>query len=287
MQADRLAAQGRRAFAAGSRDQGKHAAVAGVGLFAADQHRGGAAGPFDLPRGTGIVFTPLVTHHLPEMYPQPEKFLPDRWLTLRPSPYAYHPFGAGPRLCIGGPLATAIIRIALRQDSVALSAERRAGCRTSACTSSRRCSCRRTACRWKSMRPTDSSQQPDRRAIFTSWWSSTKRRRLSGTMQTTRGDSCCRRGGRAKPLRLDCSRDFGVAEHVARCVAQVGHDHVAPQRAFQREADLSPARGPTRGSRRRKRPGRARSMGSSMAAATNARAASVAKPWPQASRARQ
>ena len=72
-------------------------------------------GPFDLPRGTGIVFTPLVTHHLPDLYPQPEKFLPDRWLTLRPSPYAYHPFGAGPRLCIGGPLATAIIRIALRR----------------------------------------------------------------------------------------------------------------------------------------------------------------------------
>ncbi len=72
-------------------------------------------GPFDLPRGTGIVFTPLVTHHLADLYPQPEKFIPDRWLTLRPSPYAYHPFGAGPRLCIGGPLATAIIRIALRR----------------------------------------------------------------------------------------------------------------------------------------------------------------------------
>jgi cytochrome P450 len=72
-------------------------------------------GPFDLPRGTGIVFTPLVTHHLADIYPQPEKFIPDRWLTLRPSPYAYHPFGAGPRLCIGGPLATAIIRIALRK----------------------------------------------------------------------------------------------------------------------------------------------------------------------------
>jgi cytochrome P450 len=72
-------------------------------------------GPLLLPRGTGIVFTPLVTHHLAEIYSQPEKFLPDRWHTLRPSPYAYHPFGAGPRLCIGGPLATAIIRVALRE----------------------------------------------------------------------------------------------------------------------------------------------------------------------------
>ena len=72
-------------------------------------------GPFDLSRGTGIIFTPLVTHHLADLYPQPEKFIPDRWKTLRPSPYAYHPFGAGPRLCIGAPLATAVIRIALRR----------------------------------------------------------------------------------------------------------------------------------------------------------------------------
>jgi cytochrome P450 len=72
-------------------------------------------GPLELTRGTGIVFTPIITHHLPDLYPQPEKFIPDRWKTLRPSPYAYHPFGAGPRLCIGAPLATAVIRIALQR----------------------------------------------------------------------------------------------------------------------------------------------------------------------------
>jgi cytochrome P450 len=72
-------------------------------------------GPLDLRRGTGIVFTPLVTHRLPELYPQPDRFLPDRWVGLRPSPYAYHPFGGGLRLCIGGPLALAIMRISLRR----------------------------------------------------------------------------------------------------------------------------------------------------------------------------
>jgi cytochrome P450 len=70
-------------------------------------------GPLHLPRGTGIIFTPLVTHRLPELYPEPKRFLPERWLTLRPSPYAYHPFGAGARLCIGGPLALNVLRIAL------------------------------------------------------------------------------------------------------------------------------------------------------------------------------
>jgi cytochrome P450 len=72
-------------------------------------------GPLSLPRGTGIVFTPLVVHRLPELYPEPDRFLPDRWIGLRPSPYAYHPFGAGLRLCIGGPLALAIMRITLRR----------------------------------------------------------------------------------------------------------------------------------------------------------------------------
>jgi cytochrome P450 len=72
-------------------------------------------GPLQLPRGTGIVFTPLIIHRLPELYPQPKRFLPDRWIGLRPSAYAYLPFGAGARLCIGGPLATALLRIALRQ----------------------------------------------------------------------------------------------------------------------------------------------------------------------------
>ena len=72
-------------------------------------------GPYRLPRGTGIVFTPLVTHRLSEIYADPQRFLPDRWLTLRPSPYAYHPFGAGARMCIGGPLALVIMRVALRR----------------------------------------------------------------------------------------------------------------------------------------------------------------------------
>lgn len=72
-------------------------------------------GPYRLPRGTGIVFTPLVTHRLPEIYSEPMRFQPDRWLTLKPSPYAYHPFGAGARMCIGAPLAMVIMEVTLRR----------------------------------------------------------------------------------------------------------------------------------------------------------------------------
>src|SRR5690606_6096840 len=55
----------------------------------------------------------LITHHLAEFYPEPERFLPDRWLTHKPAPYEYIPFGGGPRQCIGGPLAMEILRISL------------------------------------------------------------------------------------------------------------------------------------------------------------------------------
>lgn len=70
-------------------------------------------GPFDVKRGTPIVFTPLVTHRLPSLCDDPRRFDPDRWITLKPSAYEYHPFGAGPRRCIGGPLAMEVLRTTL------------------------------------------------------------------------------------------------------------------------------------------------------------------------------
>ena len=90
----------------------------------ADRHR---PGPFGDQVLAGHVLTSVLRPELPDdaaayialtsadLYPEPERFLPERWVSLRPSPYAYHPFGAGPRLCIGAPLATAIIRVALER----------------------------------------------------------------------------------------------------------------------------------------------------------------------------
>ena len=70
-------------------------------------------GPFRLNPGNPIIFSQFMTHHMPNLFPQPEKFLPNRWLTANPSPYAYLPFGAGPRMCIGAPLGMMQFKISL------------------------------------------------------------------------------------------------------------------------------------------------------------------------------
>ena len=62
-------------------------------------------GPFHLPRTATIIFSQFITHHRRDIYKQPDRFLPDRWKTISPSAYEYLPFGAGPRMCIGAPLA--------------------------------------------------------------------------------------------------------------------------------------------------------------------------------------
>ena len=70
-------------------------------------------GPFDLRPGAIVIFSQFMTHHSPDLYPQPESFLPDRWKDINPSPYAYLPFGAGPRMCIGAALGMMQFKISL------------------------------------------------------------------------------------------------------------------------------------------------------------------------------
>jgi cytochrome P450 len=58
----------------------------------------------DLPTGTVLVVSPLLLHHDPRWFPEPEAFDPDRWLDARRAAvprHAYLPFGTGPRSCLG------------------------------------------------------------------------------------------------------------------------------------------------------------------------------------------
>lgn len=66
-----------------------------------------------LPAGTAIVVSPHLIHHRQDLYPQPHRFDPDRWLGLRSEPRNYLPFGAGGRKCIGDRFALTQIHIVL------------------------------------------------------------------------------------------------------------------------------------------------------------------------------
>ncbi len=70
-------------------------------------------GPYELRKGTPVFFSHYITHRLPEIYEQPQQFLPQRWERLKPTQYEYLPFGAGTHNCIGGAFAMMEMKIVL------------------------------------------------------------------------------------------------------------------------------------------------------------------------------
>src|SRR5207253_10475211 len=51
-------------------------------------------GSLTLSHGTRVICSHFLTHHLPEVYPEPEIFRPDRWRDIDPTQYEYMPFSA-------------------------------------------------------------------------------------------------------------------------------------------------------------------------------------------------
>lgn len=68
--------------------------------------------------GRTLVFSPYVTHRLPELWADPLRFEPRRWDPAspryrRPAPYEFLPFGGGTHRCIGSAFATAELTVML------------------------------------------------------------------------------------------------------------------------------------------------------------------------------
>ncbi|MEC4812266.1 MAG: cytochrome P450 [Scytonema sp. PMC 1069.18] len=56
---------------------------------------------YEIPKGMLLAPCIYLVHHNPDIYPEPKKFKPERFLERQFSPYEYLPFGGGNRRCIG------------------------------------------------------------------------------------------------------------------------------------------------------------------------------------------
>src|SRR5690606_21448741 len=70
-------------------------------------------GPYAVAEGAHVVYSAFITHRLPACYPEPERFLPERWRTCEPGPFEYIPFSAGPRMCLGATFAMVEMKLVL------------------------------------------------------------------------------------------------------------------------------------------------------------------------------
>jgi cytochrome P450 len=68
---------------------------------------------YNIPKG--MVLSPCIylVHHRPDIYPEPKRFKPERFLERQFSPYEYLPFGGGNRRCIGSAFAMFEMKLVL------------------------------------------------------------------------------------------------------------------------------------------------------------------------------
>ena len=68
---------------------------------------------YPMPKGARIVLNPFLTNRMPDLYPDPDCFKPERWATTNPGTFEYLTFSAGPRACPGFGFAMNALKVAL------------------------------------------------------------------------------------------------------------------------------------------------------------------------------
>ncbi|MGH3647143.1 MAG: cytochrome P450 [Micromonosporaceae bacterium] len=72
-----------------------------------------------VPEGTTVVVSPYNTHHMPEYWPEPERFAPERFAEHRREDkvhrHAWEPFGGGAHKCIGMYFASVQVKAVMHQ----------------------------------------------------------------------------------------------------------------------------------------------------------------------------
>ncbi len=72
-------------------------------------------GGYELPAGVSVAPCVYLAHRNPEVYPEPERFLPERFLENPPGTYNWIPFGGGVRRCLGASFAQFEMAVVLKE----------------------------------------------------------------------------------------------------------------------------------------------------------------------------
>jgi cytochrome P450 len=72
-------------------------------------------GGYELPAGASATPAIHLVHRDPRIYPEPERFLPERFLEQPPGTYTWIPFGGGVRRCLGASFAQFEMAVVLRE----------------------------------------------------------------------------------------------------------------------------------------------------------------------------
>ena len=72
-------------------------------------------GGYDLPAGQFVLPAIAALHYREDLFPEPKRFRPERFLDGKADNYAWIPFGGGVRRCIGGAFAEYEMRLILRE----------------------------------------------------------------------------------------------------------------------------------------------------------------------------
>jgi cytochrome P450 family 135 len=72
-------------------------------------------GGYELPAGVTVTPCVYLVHRNPEVYPEPDRFRPERFLERPPGTYTWIPFGGGVRRCLGAAFAQFEMAVVLRE----------------------------------------------------------------------------------------------------------------------------------------------------------------------------
>jgi cytochrome P450 family 135 len=72
-------------------------------------------GGYELPAGVSVAPCVYLVHRNPEIYPEPQRFRPERFLETPPGTYTWIPFGGGVRRCLGASFAQFEMAVVLKE----------------------------------------------------------------------------------------------------------------------------------------------------------------------------